>query len=108
MIREMFLLTHLKQNPLLTLEIREHLLNIFDSFIKIRSLEGKFLKNEVPKDKFNHLTKGERMSYVILRITVLIRAQQLLYEKERTILRKQKTNLEIARYMKRSQTGLSP
>ena len=32
MIREMFLLTHLKQNPLLTLEIREHLLNIFEEF----------------------------------------------------------------------------
>ena len=37
----------------------------------------------------------------------MIRAQQLLYGTERTILKKQKINLEIPIYMKRSQTTLN-
>ena len=54
-IREIFLLNHLKQNPLLTLGNKDVAIEVY-----LSCLEEKLLKIEVPKDKFNNVTKGER------------------------------------------------
>ena len=73
-------------------------------------LEEKLLKIEVPKDKFNNLTKGELDALYNLKNdkTIVIRAQQLLYGSERIILKKQKINLEIPIYMKRFPNDAQP
>lgn len=86
-----------------------------DTVIEIyfSSLGKKLLKIKVPKSKFNNLTKGERDALYNFKndktivIKMLIRVQQLMYGTDRTILRKQKINLETLIYMKRSQRTLN-
>ena len=53
MKREIFLLNHLKQNPLLTLGNKDVAIEVY-----LSCLEERLLKIEVPKDKFNNVTKG--------------------------------------------------
>ena len=55
MKREIFLLNHLKQNSLLTLGNKDVAIEVY-----LSCLEERLLKIEVPKDKFNSVTKGQR------------------------------------------------
>ena len=55
MIRETFPLTHLKQNPFFNPRNKNVVTELY-----LSSLEKRLLKIEVPQDKFNNLTEGER------------------------------------------------
>ena len=55
MIREKFLLTHLKQNQFFNPRNKDVVIELY-----LSSLEEKLLKIEVPQDKFNNLTERER------------------------------------------------